>query len=144
MSASSTWDLTSERRKKETTDKTNPVNDSVELPKANSTLVDSDVIDSAYATKENETLEPAMDENTSVKEIRNAGHRNLGVNGTVLERRQPKLTEKGRAYRLDEKKGQRKKLEREMKSKMAIIIFYGTGLEHRIGGQRKSQIERIV
>ena len=137
------WDLTSERRKKETTDKTNLVNDSVELPKANSTLVDGDVIDSAYATKENETLEPAMDE-TSVKDIRNAGHLNVGVNGRVLELRQPKLTEKGRAYRLDEKKGQRNKLKREMKSKIAnIIVFMGLDRNIELVGNESLKLNEL-
>ena len=112
-------------------DKTNLVDDSVELPKAKSTLVDGDFVDSSYATKENETLVSAVDENTSVKENPNAGHRNPGLDAMVLERRQPKLTEKGRAYRLDGKKGQRTKLKREMKFKMANIIVL-IGLDRNI------------
>lgn len=39
----------------------------------------------------------------------------------VIERRQPKLTEKGKAYRLNERKRERNQLKREIQSRIANI-----------------------
>lgn len=47
--------------------------------------------------------------------------RNVDVDRTVVERRQPKLTEKGKAYQLTKGKRKRKKLKREIHSWIAVI-----------------------
>lgn len=46
---------------------------------------------------------------------------NVDVDRTVVERRQPKLTEKGKAYQLTKGKRKRKKLKREIHSWIAVI-----------------------
>jgi len=49
------------------------------------------------------------------------GEGNLELDRNVIERRQPKLTEKGKAYRLSERKRERNKLKREIQSRIANI-----------------------
>ena len=49
------------------------------------------------------------------------GEGNLELDRNVVERRQPKLTEKGKAYRLTKRKRERNKLKREIQSRIANI-----------------------
>ena len=49
------------------------------------------------------------------------GEGNLESDRNVIERRQPKLTEKFKAYKLTERKKERNKLKREIQSRIANI-----------------------
>lgn len=106
-------------------------------PQANSTVFDGVQRDSGYTTKANEGLGFASDENavavadafkdsesTEIEKVFPENKNENGLSGYSDKqgvKRQPKLTEKGKSYRLTQNISERKKLIREMQIRMANI-----------------------
>ena len=90
-------------------------------PQAYSTMLGVHGKESGYSTKENEGIDSVVDVGLRVSEKTWNGDGNPGSDRNVVERRQPKLTEKFKAYRLNERKKERNKLKREIQSRIANI-----------------------
>lgn len=106
-------------------------------PQANSTMFEGVQRDSGYTTKANEGLGFASDENavtvadafkdsesTEIEKVFPENKNENGLSGYSDKqgaKRQPKLTEKGKSYRLTQNISERKKLIREMQTRMANI-----------------------
>ena len=106
-------------------------------PQANSTVFEGIQQDSGYTTKANEGLGFASEENevtiadalkdSELTEIEKVFPENKNANGSSgysnkqRAKREPKLTEKGKSYRLTQNITKRKKLTREMQTRMANI-----------------------
>ena len=106
-------------------------------PQANSTVFEGVQRDSGYTTKANEGLGFASDENTvtvadalkdsestEIERIFPENRIENGLSGYSAKqgaKRQPKLTEKGKSYRLTQNISERRKLIREVQTRMANI-----------------------
>ncbi|KAK2558598.1 Uncharacterized protein P5673_018777 [Acropora cervicornis] len=106
-------------------------------PQANSTVFEGVQRDSGYTTKANEGLGFASDENavtladtlkdsesTEIEKVFPENNNENGLSGYSDKqgaKRQPKLTEKGKSYRLTQNISERKKLIREMQTRIANI-----------------------
>ena len=91
-------------------------------PRAFSTAMENENKESGYATKPNETTNsPPLDENACVSEEMWNGQGNAELDQTVIDKRPRKLTEKGKGYRLVQRKGERNKLKRKIQSQIANI-----------------------
>jgi len=115
------WDLTSDDGRTTAHEYAEtPDEKTMRWPQAYSTMLGAHGKESGYSTREIEgsiLLWKLM----SVSEKIWNGERNLELDRNVVERRQPKLTEKGKAYRLTERKRERNKLKREIQSRIANI-----------------------
>ena len=90
-------------------------------PQAYSTMLGVHGKECGYSTKENGGIDTVVDVDLRVSEKTWNGDGNPGSDRNVVERRQPKLTEKFKAYRLNERKKERNKLKREIQSRIANI-----------------------
>jgi len=90
-------------------------------PQGYSTMIEADGMESGYATRANGAMDSAISEDARGSGENWNGQGNLDLDRTVIERRQPKLTEKGKAYRLAERRKDRNKLKREIQSRIANI-----------------------
>ena len=106
-------------------------------PQANSTVLETVQLDSGFVTESHDATNFALEENVEISEKNGNGHRIVELEETVVEsssikgalagievvkeKRQPKLTEKGKAYRLSQNISERKKLKREMQTQIANI-----------------------
>ena len=114
----SMWDLTSDdgHEHAETPDEK-----AMRCPQAYSTMLGAHGKESGYSTRENGGIDSVMEADVRVSGKTWNGEGNLELDRNVIERRQPKLTEKGKAYRLSERKKERNKLKREIQSRIANI-----------------------
>ena len=90
-------------------------------PQAYSTMLGAHGKESGYATKENGGIDSVMEVDLHVSEKTWNGEGNLESDRNVIKKRQPKLTEKFKVYRLTERKKERNKLKREIQSRIANI-----------------------
>ena len=90
-------------------------------PQAYSTMLGAHGKESGYATKQNGGIDSVMEVDLRVSEKIWNGEENLESDRNVIEKRQPKLTEKFKAYRLTERKKERSKLKKEIQSRIANI-----------------------
>ena len=90
-------------------------------PQAYSTMLGVHGKESGYSTKENGGINSVVEVDLRVSDKTWNGDGNLESDWNVVERRQPKLTEKFKAYRLNERKKERNKLKREIQSRIANI-----------------------
>jgi len=91
-------------------------------PQGYSTMIEADGMESGYATRANGAMDSAISEDARGSGENWNGQGNLELDRTVIERRQPKLTEKGKAYRLAEQRKDRNKLKREIQSRIAMDL----------------------
>ena len=77
--------------------------------------------ESGYSKKENGGIDSVVEVDLRVSEKIWNGDGNLESDRNVVERRQPKLTERFKAYRLNERKKERNKLRKEIESRIANI-----------------------
>lgn len=90
-------------------------------PQAYSMIIGTDGKDTGYATKVNEVMDLAWMKTHVFQKKNWNGQGSMEQYQTVIERRQPKLTEKGKPYRLAERRKERNKLKRDMQSRIANI-----------------------
>ena len=91
-------------------------------PQAYSTMLGAHGKESGYSTRENGVINSAMEADVYVSEKIWNGEGNLELDRTAIEKRQPKLTEKGKAYRpVTKRKRERNKLKREIQLWIANI-----------------------
>ena len=90
-------------------------------PQAYSTMLGAHGKESGYSTRENGGIDSVVEADVRVSEKIWNGEGNLELDRNVIERRQPRLTEKGKAYWLSERKRERNKLKREIQSRIANI-----------------------
>ena len=69
-------------------------------PRSYSTFIGADKQDTGYATGKEKPMDPTLSEGTPSLDENWNGHETLNLNQAVV---QPKLTEKGKAYRLFER-----------------------------------------
>ena len=121
--AMSMWDLASDDEGRNAAHKNAETPDDMAIrgPQAYSTMIEADVKESGYGTGANGAIDSAMEEEPRVSEKNWNGTESLEMDRTVIEKRQPKLTEKGKSYRLAGKKKERNKLKTEIQSRIANI-----------------------
>ena len=106
-------------------------------PQANSTVLETVQLDSGFVTESHGATNFALEENVEISEKNGNGPGIVELEETVVEsssikgalasievvkeKRQPKLTEKGKAYRLSQNISERKKLKREIQTQIANI-----------------------
>lgn len=118
----SVWDLSSDDGRDTAFDLTKTLDLTLCEPQAFSTAMENENKESGYATKPNETTNsPPLDENACVSEEMWNGQGNAELDQTVIDKRPRKLTEKGKGYRLVQRKGERNKLKRKIQSQIANI-----------------------
>ena len=118
----SVWDLSSDDGRDTALDLTKTPDLTLCEPQAFSTAMENENKESGYATKPNETTNsPPLDENACVSEEMWNGQGNAELDQTVIDKRPRKLTEKGKGYRLVQRKGERNKLKRKIQSQIANI-----------------------
>ena len=100
-------------------------------PQAYSIMFGAHGKESDYPTKENGGINSVMEVDLRVSEEIWNREGNLESDRNVIKRRQPKLTEKFKAYRLTERKKERNKLKREIQSRIANIGIL-TGLDKNL------------
>ena len=118
----SMWDLTSDHGRITAHEHAEtPDEKAMRCPQAYSTMLGAHGKESGYSTRENGGIDSVMEADVRVSGKTWNGEGNLELDRNVIERRQPKLTEKGKAYRLSERKKERNKLKREIQSRIANI-----------------------
>ena len=116
------WDLTSDDGRTTAHEHAETPDEKVmRWPQAYSTMLGAQGKESGYYTKENAGIDSVVEVDLRVSEKTWNGEGNLESDRNIVERRQPKLTEKFKAYRLTERKRERNKLKREIQSRIANI-----------------------
>ena len=112
----STWDLTSDDGQTTAHEHAEtPDEKAMRWPQAYSTMLGAHGKESRYSTRENGGIDSVMEVDVRVSEKTYNGQGNLELDRNGIERRQPKLTEKSKAYPLTERKREtRNKLKNEI------------------------------
>ena len=112
-------------------------------PQAYYAMLGANGKESSYSTRANGGTDSAMEADVGVSEKIWNGEGNLELDQNVIERRQPRLTEKGKAYRLTERKKERNKLKREIQSRIANIgTFMGLDKNLELVGEESLKLNQ--
>ena len=114
------WDLTSDDGRNTAHEHTEtPDEKTMCWPQAYYAMLGAHGKESGYSTRANGGINSATEADVCVSEKIWNGEGNLELDRNVIERRQPKLTEKGKTYQLTKQKRKRNKLKRDIQSRIA-------------------------